>query len=184
VSTTPALAACRQIRRLHEVLGRAVAWLTLAMMIVTCIVVVLRYGFGIGSIGLQESVIYLHATVFMLGAAVAVQRGAHVRVDIFYRRFEPRRRALVDLLGALLFLLPLSLFMLVWCWDYVMASWQIREGSADAGGLPAVFLLKTLIPVTAVLLAVQALVEIAMNGLRLAGFDTEPGDRAGESQGV
>lgn len=151
-------------------MGRTVAWLCLLMVLLTCLIVLLRYGFGIGSIALQESLTYLHGTVFMLGAVVAVKRGGHVRVDIFYRRFAARTQALVDLFGTLLFLLPFSVFLLFWCWDYVLASWQLREGSADAGGLAYVYLLKSLIPLTAVLLFLQGLAELARNLLRVRGL--------------
>ncbi|WP_296898622.1 TRAP transporter small permease subunit [Thiohalocapsa sp.] len=78
--------------------GRVVAWLALAMVLVTFLVVVLRYGFDAGSIALQESVTYMHAMLFMLGAAYTLQLNGHVRVDIFYQRFGPRGRAWVDLL--------------------------------------------------------------------------------------
>jgi TRAP-type mannitol/chloroaromatic compound transport system permease small subunit len=119
--------------------------------------VVLRYGLNLGSIALQESITYLHAMVFMLGAAYTLQRNEHVRVDIFYQRFSERRKALVDVAGTLLFLIPCCFFIFWVSLDYVAAAWSIHEGSREAGGLPAVFLLKTLIPITAVLLGLQGL---------------------------
>jgi TRAP-type mannitol/chloroaromatic compound transport system permease small subunit len=151
-------------------IGKAVACLTLVMVIITCVVVVMRRVFNLGSIGLQESVTYMHAAVFMLGAAYALRMGAQVRVDVLYRRFHFRTRAWVDSLGALLFLLPVSLFIGFVSWDFVIASWQIREGSTDSGGLSAIYLLKTLIPLTAVSLSLQALAEILRNGLVLMGL--------------
>lgn len=140
---------------LAEWTGRLVAWLTLAMVLVTCAVVLLRYAFNLGWIALQESITYLHAMVFMLGAAYTLRHDGHVRVDIFYRRLSPRGQAWVDLLGALLLLLPVCLFILWVSWDYVAASWSLREGSRDAGGLPLVYLLKSVIPLMALLLLVQ-----------------------------
>src|SRR5690606_4839133 len=104
------------------------------MVIITCVVVVMRRVFNLGSIGLQESVTYMHAAVFMLGAAYALRMGAQVRVDVLYRRFHFRTRAWVDSLGALLFLLPVSLFIGFVSWDFVAASWRIREGSTDSDG--------------------------------------------------
>ncbi len=145
-------AVARFIDRLNEGIGRAIAWLTLGMVLVTFIVVVLRYLFAWGSIALQESITYMHATVFMLGAAYTFMHDGHVRVDIFYRRFSPRLQAWVDLWGILLLLLPSAAFILYASFDYVTASWQLLEGSPEAGGLPGVFLLKTLIPVMALLL--------------------------------
>ncbi len=145
-------------------LGRTVAWLSLGMVLVTFVVVVLRYGFDQGWIALQESVVYMHATLFMLGAAYTLKHDAHVRVDIFYQRLGAKGRAWVDLLGACLLLIPFCAFVLWASWDYVAASWQVRESSREAGGLPAVFLLKSLIPVFAVVLALQG-VALALRAL-------------------
>ena len=136
----------------------------LALVLVTFGVVVLRYLFEIGSIALQESILYLHASIFMLGAAYTLRVDGHVRVDIFYRHFSTRIQALVDLLGALLLLLPVCGFLLWVSWDYAVTAWSLREGSREAGGLPYVYLLKTLIPVTAVLLILQGISQ-ALNSL-------------------
>jgi TRAP-type mannitol/chloroaromatic compound transport system permease small subunit len=141
--------------------GRTVSWLTLLMVIVTFIIVVLRYVFDIGWIALQESVTYMHAMVFLVGASWTLQQEAHVRVDIFYSRFSPRTKAWVDLGGSLLMLLPVMIFVAWISWAYVIDSWGVFEGSREAGGLPAVFLLKSLILVMAVMLILQALVQIA-----------------------
>jgi len=136
-------------------IGRGVAWLVLAMVLLIFLVVVQRYVFNAGSIALQESVTYLHALVFMLAAAWTLSEDGHVRVDIFYREASPRRKAWVNLLGSLVFLLPFAVFMLLGSWDYVSASWALYEGSREAGGLPLVWLLKSLIPLFAVLLITQ-----------------------------
>lgn len=156
------------IDRFIAVTGRALAWLTVAMVLVTVLVVVMRYVFGMGSIALQEAITYLHASVFLLGVAYTLQRGGHVRVDIFYRRFSDRGRAWVDALGTIVFLLPLCAYLVGSSWDYVAASWRIREGSADAG-IPAVYLLKTLVPTMAVLLALQGLAELFKTAAVLCG---------------
>jgi TRAP-type mannitol/chloroaromatic compound transport system permease small subunit len=144
------------IDRISIATGQAAAWLTLAMVVGTCVVVVLRYVFDIGLIWLQESVTWMHAVVFMLGAAYTLQQEEHVRVDIFYRDMSERRRAWVNLLGVLLFILPLCSFLAFTSFDYVMASWRIREVSREAGGLPYPFvpLLKSvllLMPLTVLL---------------------------------
>lgn len=139
-----------------ERFGRGVSWLTLFMVVLTFGIVVLRYGFNQGWIWLQESVTYLHATVFMLAAAWAFQTDDHVRVDIFYRDRSKRYRSWVNLGGTLLFLLPFSVFLLYIGWDYVAASWATRESSREAGGLPLVYLLKSLILVLPALLLVQS----------------------------
>lgn len=170
----------RGIGRLNTAIGTAVSWLTLAMVLVTALVVTLRYGFGIGSVALQESVTYLHCAVFMLGAAMTLERGGHVRVDILYRRWPLRRRALVDAAGSLLLLIPFALFTLVVSWDYVLQSWHMHEGSAEASGLPGIFLLKTLIPVMSVLLLLQGIADALRNMMILAGAETD-GDAAAMS---
>jgi TRAP-type mannitol/chloroaromatic compound transport system permease small subunit len=136
--------------------GKAVAWLTLVMVALTFAIVVLRYGFNLGWIWLQESVTYLHAAVFMLAAAWTFQDDGHVRVDIFYRDRPQRQQALVNLLGTLLFLVPLCLFLLAVGWEYVISSWRLLEGSREAGGLPAVYLLKSLILLMPAMLLLQA----------------------------
>jgi len=136
--------------------GRAVSWLTLVMVVLTFAIVFLRYGLNQGWIWLQESVTYIHAMVFMIAAAWAFQTDEHVRVDIFYRDRSPRYKAWVNLLGTLIFLLPFSLFLLIIGWEYVAASWAVMETSREAGGLPLVYLLKSLILVLPVLLLIQS----------------------------
>jgi TRAP-type mannitol/chloroaromatic compound transport system permease small subunit len=124
--------------RTIAMLGRTVSWLTLLMTLLAFGIVVLRYGFNLGWIWLQESVTYLHALVFMVAAAWAFQTDDHVRVDIFYRGRSERYRNWVDLVGTLILLVPFSLFLLFVAWDYVTASWATREVSREAGGLPLV----------------------------------------------
>jgi len=146
-----------RLYRLAETTGHASAWLTLLLVLVTFTVVVLRYVFQFGSIAMQESILYLHASVFMLGAAYTLRFEGHVRVDIFYRTFSARHKALVDLLGSLFLLLPVCIFLLWSSWGYVASAWSLREGSGEAGGLPYVYLLKTLIPLSAFLLILQGI---------------------------
>jgi TRAP-type mannitol/chloroaromatic compound transport system permease small subunit len=160
VSATPPTG----IRRLPSLLdaiaewtGRAVSWLTLAMVLATVAVVVMRYAFGQGLIWLQESVNWMHAAVFMLGAAYTLKADEHVRVDVFYRGLGERGRAVVDLAGTLLLLLPLCVYLVAESWEYVELSWRIGERSREAGGLPMLYLLKSLIPLMAVLLAIQGI---------------------------
>ena len=111
----------------------------------------------------------MHATVFMLGAAFTLQQGAHVRVDIFYRSFSPRTQAWVNSVGGILFLLPFCIFLVGVSWQFVSEAWLIREGSAESGGIQAVYLLKTLIPLMALNLLLQACAEILRSALVLVG---------------
>jgi len=160
VSATPLVGIRRLLSRLDAIAewtGRAVSWLTLAMVLATVAVVVMRYAFGQGLIWLQESVNWMHAAVFMLGAAYTLKADEHVRVDVFYRGLGERGRAVVDLAGTLLLLLPLCVYLVAESWEYVELSWRIGERSREAGGLPMLYLLKSLIPLMAVLLAIQGI---------------------------
>jgi TRAP-type mannitol/chloroaromatic compound transport system permease small subunit len=159
-------ALLRRLDQLTELTGTSTAWLTLVMVVIACAVVALRY-LGLGSIALQESVTYMHALVFMLGTAFTLKRGGHVRVDIFYSRFSARAQAWVDALGSLLLTLPLMLFIGWSSWEFVQESWRISEGSADSGGLSIVYLLKSLLPLMALSVGLQALAELLRNLARL-----------------
>ncbi|MEZ5570591.1 MAG: TRAP transporter small permease subunit [Halioglobus sp.] len=164
----PVLQACvHYIDAFTERCGRLLSWLLLGMALLTTLVVVLRYGFSIGSILTQELVVYMHGSVFLLGAAYALKTGAHVRVDIFSRQFSARTRAWIESLGGIVFLLPLCVFILVSSWGYASESWAMREASAEPGGIPAVFLLKSLIPLMAINLALQGIAEILRSALVL-----------------
>jgi len=142
-------------------LARVSSYLLPIMMLVMGLVVLLRYVFDSGSIFLQESVTYFHALVFMLGIPYTLSVDEHVRVDIFYARFSKQWQNRVNLCGHVVFLMPLSLSILVFSWQYAINSWRILEGSAEVGGVPAVFLLKSLIPLMALLLFIQGLSEIS-----------------------
>ncbi|PLW70932.1 TRAP transporter small permease subunit [Pseudohalioglobus lutimaris] len=147
--------------------GRLLAWLALAMALLTTLIVVMRYGFNTGSIFAQELVTYMHATLFMLGTAYALKTGAHVRVDIFYRNFSDRGRAWVNALGGVVFLIPLCLFIAVVSWNYVSESWAMGEVSTEQGGIQAVYLLKGLIPAMAINLLLQGIAETLRSTLVL-----------------
>jgi TRAP-type mannitol/chloroaromatic compound transport system permease small subunit len=152
-------AVADRIDRLTSALGRAAAWLALVVVLLQFALVVARYLFGLGSVWLTETVIYAHAALFMLAAAWTLQVGGHVRVDIFYADASAHTKALIDLVGALFLLLP---FMVVLIWlsiPYAARSWSILEHSQEASGLPVVFVLKTLIPLFALLMALQGIAQ-------------------------
>lgn len=168
------------IDTITEWTGRCIAWLTVAMVLVTFLIVLLRYAFDTGFIWMQESVTWMHALVFMLGAPYTLKHGGHVRVDVFYRRMTPKRAAGIDLAGTFLLLLPSCAFLFWSSMGYVADSWSVGESSREAGGLPGLFILKTAIPVTAVLLAIQGLAEAARSWLRLrTGQRPKTPERAG-----
>jgi TRAP-type mannitol/chloroaromatic compound transport system permease small subunit len=147
------------IDRFTRAVGHAAMWCALAMVLVQFTVVLMRYLLGIGSIWLQESIVYAHAALFMLAAAWTLQVGGHVRVDIFYAGAGPRTKAWIDLVGALVFLLPFAVVLALLSWPYVARSWALLERSREASGLPLVFALKTLIPLLAVLLGLQGVAQ-------------------------
>jgi len=157
------------IDRINAAIGRAAAWCCLYLVLAEFAVVVLRYAFGLGSIRLQESVLYAHAAVFMLAAAWTLQADGHVRVDIFYGQAKPRSRAVIDLFGAVVFLLPFVAVLVVLSVPYAARSWAILEGSRETSGLPFVYLLKTLVPVFALLFGLQGVAQAIRAGLVLAG---------------
>lgn len=144
---------------LNGAIGRGAAWLALAIVLVQFAVVILRYVLGIGSIWLQESILYAHAALFLLAAAWTLQAGGHVRVDVFYSDATPRTKAMIDLAGALLLLLPFTAVLLWFAWPYAARSWAILEHSRETSGLPTVYLLKTLIPLFAVMMALQGIAQ-------------------------
>jgi TRAP-type mannitol/chloroaromatic compound transport system permease small subunit len=159
----------RAIDMLNEVVGRVVAWLTFGTVSVCFLVVILRYVFSIGFVWLQELYVWQHAIVFMLGAGYTFLHGGHVRVDIFYARMSPRRRAIVDLFGTLVFLLPWLAVILYYGMPFLTLSWRLLEPSSQAGGLPGYFLLKSVIPTFCVLVGLQGLALAARSLLVLSG---------------
>jgi len=139
------------------------------MVLITFSVVLLRYAFDLGWIALQESISYLHSTVFLLGAAYTLQQNGHVRVDIFYNKLNQKAKAWVDLLGHLFILMPVMIFIIWVSWPYVSESWRVYEGSREAGGLAGVYLLKSLILMMAGLLILQAMAMIFQAVLNISG---------------
>jgi len=152
-------AVADRIDRITSALGRAAAWLALVVVLLQFALVVVRYLFGFGSVWLTETVIYAHAAMFMLAAAWTLQAGGHVRVDIFYSDASMRTKALIDLVGALLLLLPFMIVLIRLSVPYAARSWTILEHSQEASGLPLVFVLKTLIPLFALLMALQGIAQ-------------------------
>ncbi len=174
------------LERFSDVSGSIVAWLTVLMVLGTFVIVVLRYVFDLGWIAMQESIVWMHAAVFMLGAGYTLKRDDHVRVDIFYRRMPADRQAWVNVAGTLVFLLPLTVFIAITSWDYVVTSWSIHEASREAGGLPYPFvpILKSLIPATAAILILQGIADLVGAILVLTGAvspDTGPATPPGEA---
>ena len=155
---------------LIERLGNVLNVLMMALVCVVIVVVIGRYFFDIGSIALQELTTYLHSTVFMLGISYTLKHDEHVRVDIFYRNFSEKKQAIVNVIGGLMFIFPMSIFIGWSSWDYVLASWSIMETSTENNGLPFIYLLKTVMLIMPFLLAIQGLITVAKNLLTLYGL--------------
>jgi len=169
------IALADRIDRLNTRIGRAAAWLVLAIVLVQFALVVARYAFDLGSIWLTEAVVYGHAGLIMLAAAWTLSAGGHVRVDVFYAQASPRTRAIVDLLGSLLLLLPFMLTLLWLSVPYAARSWAVLERSQESSGLPLVFALKTLIPLFALLMALQGIAQAIRAASALKQQDARAG---------
>jgi len=133
------------------------------MVLITFTIVVLRYGFNTGSIAMQESVMYLYATSFLLGISYTYKSDQHVRVDIFYSKMTAQGKAWINSLGIVFLLLPMMGFILYSCSDYVLSSWKILEQSGDAGGLAYVYLLKTTMIIMPVLVLIESLAQLLIH---------------------
>jgi TRAP-type mannitol/chloroaromatic compound transport system permease small subunit len=161
---------------LNEWIGRGLSWLTLGMVLMVFVVVLMRYVFGLGSTIMQESVVYMHATVFMVVAGYTLVHNGHVRCDIFYGPASPRAKAIIDIIGTVIFLIPMCVLVLWVSWPYAAASWAVLEGSPEGRmGIPAVFLLKSLIIVFAAVLGLQSLSLLIQSALFLAGVTPSRG---------
>ena len=176
-------ALARRVDAFNDAVGRAVAWLSLAMVLVQFTVVVMRYVLGLGSLYMQHSVVFLNAIVFLVAAGYALKDDEHVRIDIFYAKLSARGKAVTDLAGTLLFLMPFCILLWITAWPYVMASWRTLEGSLEVKGLPGVFLLKSFILVYVALLALQGVSIVARTLLVIAGVEARHG-RAAPSEGL
>ena len=146
---------------LNRGVARVLRWFALAMVLIQFGIVIGRYVFGVNSIWVQESVLYLHAMLFMLAAGYTLLVDKHVRVDIFYAKVTPAARRRIDIAGHLLFLLPSMAALAWWSWPSVRNSWRILEGPISVGGIEAGFLLKSLIPLFCALVALQSLAILA-----------------------
>ncbi len=153
----------------NNVVGRTVAYLTLATVLICATVVIIRYVFETGFIWLQELFIWTHATAFMLGAAFTLMVNRHVRVDIVYASRSQRTQALLDLLSTIVFLFPWIIVLWYYAWPYVTASWALGEESPQVGGMPGLYLLKSVILGFCALMLLQGLAICARSAIVLGG---------------
>lgn len=174
------LALVRAIDRVNEAIGRGVAWLALAMVLVAAAIVVMRYVFGVSVLAMQESIWYMHSIVFLVAAGYTLLHDGHVRVDVLYGNLGPRGKAWINLLGVIFVLLPVCTMIWWVSWPYVAAAWRVREGSIEVSGIQGVYLLKTCILVFAGTLILQGVALAARSALCIAGLDNAG---AGEGEG-
>lgn len=163
----------RCLTRFIAIIGRICSYFSIGIMLLTALIVAMRHVFGfnefsllgttIDTLKLSEIVIYLHCGLFMLASAATLQDNAHVRVDVFYNRFSPKGKTWVDLLGHIAFLWPMCALIIWTSWSFVLRSYQMNEHSAEASGLPYIFILKGMIPVMAVLLLVQSAAQVVIH---------------------
>ena len=173
ISSNRLTALCRALDAINTYVGEKAAWLTITMVFIQFFIVLLRYIFGFGSVFLQESILYLHATVFLCGAGYTLRQDAHVRVDAFYHKCRNKTKAWVNLMGCCFFLFPFIGVLAFYGWPYVAASWQVLEGSRETTGIQAVFLLKTLIIIYCFLLALQGVSMVLKALQQLSGETNE-----------
>ena len=146
-----------RVDRINTLLGQGAAWLMPVMAVLSFLIASLRYVFHVGWVWSQELVLYMHGSLLMLGMAYTLLKEGHVRVDIFYRDMGPRRQALIDIVGSIALLFPFCLLFLIYALPYVWESWATWEDSPQAGGLPMVYLFKTLLLLMPLTLLMQAL---------------------------
>ncbi len=157
----------RSLDFFSEMTGRFCSWFVALMTLITCLVVVMRYGLDLGSVMLQDVVLYLHGALFLLGSSFALKRNAHVRVDIFYREFSEKKKAFVDLVGHCLFLQPVCWVIFLFSWGFVEFSWRIMEVSAEPDGLPFVYLQKSLLIALCLFMSLQSFSEVLKSILKI-----------------
>ena len=159
------------VGRLNAIVGKTFSWLTLAAVLICFWVVVQRYLFSTTQLWLQDLYVWLNGAMFMAVAGYTLLIDGHVRVDILYRPANVRRKAVMDLIGVLIFLLPFCVVVWLWGFEYVQRAWMLREGSANPGGMPGLYVLKTFIPVFVVLVGLQGIAMMLRSVLVLRGRD-------------
>lgn len=169
---------CRWIDALNEQVGRAVAWVTLLMVLVVFVDVVMRYLFNMSFVFTQELEWHLFSFVFLVGAGYTLLHEGHVRVDIFYQRMGLKTKAWINLLGVLLFLLPGCYMVIETSWFFVANAFDVMEGSPDPGGIPGRFIIKSAIPVGFAFVFLQGISLGLKSILFLLGQDIDELDTA------
>lgn len=168
------------ITKIIDALGNLCSLLMLLMIANVFYDVVMRYFFNDVSIGMQELEWHLFAAMFMFGIAYTLKEDAHVRVDIFYDAMTAKKKAIINILGSLIFALPITLLILYFSYDYTYEAYSIGEGSGDPGGLPYRWIVRSVIPVSSVLLILSIIHVVLSNIQILSGSQQEQKNSQGE----
>ena len=134
--------------------------LLLVMILMVFISIIFRYFLNISSASLQELIMYFHAIIFMFGISYTLKENGHVKIDIIFNTLTKKTQSYISIIGILLFIFPVSFFLIYMSIGMVIQSWLILEGSSEAGGLNLVFILKTIIPLTGFLILLQSLSQL------------------------
>jgi len=159
---------------INEWVGRVVSWLTVTMVITVFVVVVLRYGFSLGWIWMQEVYVWMHGALFMLAAGYTLLYNGHVRIDLIYRTASRRYKAIIDFFGSIIFLLPLMWLTFEKSVPMAERSFSRLESSPEAGGMPGLFVMKAVIPIFCILFALQGFSLMLRSLLSFFGIEVEP----------
>jgi TRAP-type mannitol/chloroaromatic compound transport system permease small subunit len=149
--------------QIMNIISKLLVYILLSMIGLVILTIFLRYFFSIGSISIQELIMYFHASIFMLGISYTYKENSHVKIDIFYNKLSEKNKTMLSLIGGILLIIPFAIFIIFISFDMVSSSWSIFEGSSEAGGLDLVFILKSLIPLSGFLILLQALSELFKN---------------------
>lgn len=161
------------IENLIEVTGKIVSWLSIVLVAIIGVDVLLRYAFNKSTAALFELEWHLFAIIFMIGAAYTLKYDKHVRVDVFYTNFSKKRKAWINLVGTVFFLIPFCVVIIVTSIPFVIASYNIMESSADPGGLPYRYIIKATIPIGISLLLLQGISELLKSLIAILNKETE-----------
>ncbi len=163
------------VNKINSAVGKYTSWLTTALVLVVVFDVIVRYVFNESSVAIQELEWHLFAILFLMGAAITLQNDDHVRVDLFYSKFNAKRKAWLNILGTIIFLIPFTLLIIYASQNYALNSFALNESSPDPGGLPARYILKAVIPSSFMFLLLEGISLLFKSILEIKNFNKEVG---------
>ena len=163
------------VNKINSTVGKYTSWLTTALVLVVVFDVIVRYVFNESSVAIQELEWHLFAILFLMGAAITLQKDDHVRVDLFYSKFNVRQKAWLNIIGTIIFLIPFTLLIIYASQNYALNSFALNESSPDPGGLPARYILKAFIPLSFMLLLLEGISLLFKSILEIKNVNEEEG---------